>query len=429
MKTVLQSLALLVVFLLPVGLSDCLGCSMCKVTIKGHTYLGNNEDSWRSGSRIWFENGKPGKLGCVYVGYNEMPQGGMNEAGLAFDGLTTLPKPIRNDPQKKEINNPKDFVKEIMQTCKTIADVKRFAIQYNRQKFFNNGEYLFADNTGNYLVMEADTLITGNDDKYLIANFCPSVTSEKQKQSFARYNRGNYFLQNHIDDTSANFCFALTDTMHECRQHIGDGTMYSFVADLTKRDLTLYFYHDFQHPITFSLKSELAKGDHVLQMPGIFPTNTEYQKFLSYKIPQNNATMLSFVLMGSGLFAFSALFFIISFFQKNKGESQGDIDKKIKLVLSIVSLVLVYYAFVLLKHEEIFYFPAPYSGFVFSMVDIAAYIPFLLLASIIPLLTWNVKALKGASWGVFAKSLFVLNNIFYLTFISLFFYWGLYSVF
>jgi hypothetical protein len=112
---------------------NCFACSICKVTINGHTYLGNNEDSRRMGSRIWFESNRAGKHGCFYVGYGVLPQGGMNEAGLAFDGLATLPKPIRNNSQKK-ISNPSDFLKEMMQSCKTVDDVKSIAAQYNRQK-------------------------------------------------------------------------------------------------------------------------------------------------------------------------------------------------------------------------------------------------------------------------------------------------------
>ena len=235
-------------------------CSMCKVTINGRTYVGSNEDSWRTNSRIWFEKGLQNGLGSVYVGFGDLPQGGMNEAGLVFDGLTTLPKQIKNDPTKKEISSPKDFLKEIMQTCKSVDDVKRFASQYNRQKFYNNGVLVFVDRTGKYLVMESDTLIIGSDDKYLIANFCPSNTSEEEKLTWDRYRRGRMFLDNHKADTSSNFCFALTDTMHECRERIGDGTMYSFIADLDKGDFTVCFYHDFKHPITFNLKQELVKG-------------------------------------------------------------------------------------------------------------------------------------------------------------------------
>jgi len=51
--------------------ADSHACSMCKVTINGRTYLGNNEDSWRMGSTVWFENGGEGKLGAVYFGYSD----------------------------------------------------------------------------------------------------------------------------------------------------------------------------------------------------------------------------------------------------------------------------------------------------------------------------------------------------------------------
>jgi hypothetical protein len=429
MKIILHALTFVLTFILPVGVSDCIACSMCKVTINGHTYLGNNEDSWRMGSRIWFENSKPGKLGCVYVGYGEQPQGGMNEAGLAFDGLATLPKPIRNDPQKKEISNPTDFLKEIMQTCKTVADVKRFAVQYNRQKFFNNGECLFADRAGNYLVMEADTLVSGNDTKYLIANFCPSITSEEEKLTWDRYRKGRLFLNNHANDTASNFCFALTDTMHQCSRRLGDGTMYSFIADLDKGDFTLCFYHDFRHPITFNLQQELAKGNHLLQMASIFPTNAEYLEFLNFRTPRNNTAMLFFLFVGGGLFAFSSLFFFVSFFLKKGLSVQEKANKNIKLLVAVISLLLLYYITVLYQHEAVYYSPAPYKDVRFSMGNIAAYLPFLLLVLIFPLIRLNLQIFRSSSWGFFSKSLFVLNNLFYLAFTALFFYWGFYSIF
>ncbi len=355
---------------------------MCKVTINGHTYVGNNEDSWRMGSRIWFESSKQGKLGCVFVGYDGHPQGGMNEAGLAFDGLAVYPKPIRNEPRKKEVSNATEFLKQIMQSCRTVEDVKRFAVQYNRQKFFNNGEHMFVDRAGNYVVMEPDTLISGNDDKYLLANFCPSLTSEEEKlKSWDRYKRGKMFLDNHASDTNPNFGFALTDTMHECRERIGGGTMYSYVADLDKGDFTLFFYHDFKRPITFNLQQELAKGDHELKMASIFPPNQEYLTFINTKTPRNNTSLLLFLFSGGGLFAFSSIFFFVSLLWKRSKllhEIQG---RNAKLLLVVVSAMMLYYMTVLYKDEGIFFASAPFKNFQFSLHDITAYIPFLLLVS------------------------------------------------
>ncbi len=431
MKTATPFLAFLLnLFLLITSLSS-FACSMCKVTINGRTYLGNNEDSWRMGSRIWFENGHNGKLGSVYVGYgNNFPQGGMNEAGLAFDGLTTYPKPVKPGPAKKSILNPLDFVKEIMQTCKTVEDVRRYAIQYNRQQSFNNGEYLFADRYGNYLVMESDTILIGNDDKYIIANFCPSITPDNEKLKWDRYKRGSLFLSNHLNDTSENYCLALVDTMHECRKKLGDGTMYSFVADLQQGSFTLYFYHDYKHQVKFNLKEELAKGDHVLEMPALFPANNEFEKLKDYKTPQNDTAILSFLFFSGVLFAVSAVFFLVSYFAKGKHSAAiSNPSSNIKLLLFSMNVMLLYYVIALVQNQAIFYFPAPYRDYQFSMLNIAAYIPFLMLILIVPISKMNIKLFKDSNWRIAAKWLFTLNSLTYITLLILFAYWGLYNIF
>ena len=292
------------VFLTTLLQVESFACSMCKVTINGHTYLGNNEDSWRIGSRVWFENKTLENFGTVYVGYSDnFPQGGLNEAGLAFDGLTIFHKALNLDPTKTTETNPNKFIREIMQNCTTVEDVRNYAIKFNRP--FNGGVLFFAEKFGKYLVMEPDTMTIGNDAKYIIANFCPSTTSDKKKLNFERYKRGNDFLLNHTNDTSSNYCLALVDTMHESRNKIGDGTMYSFIADLEEGNFSLYFYHDFKHDKEFNLKTELAKGNHSFEMLDIFPPNTNYKKLLDFKTPQNNGTMRLFLICCEALFSFS----------------------------------------------------------------------------------------------------------------------------
>ena len=115
-----QLSVLLAALLLMSGL-NAFACSMCKVTINGKTYLGNNEDSWRTGSRISFVNAPVGKLGALYMSYGDMfAQGGMNEAGLAFDGLTIYKKNIKIDPSKQNVTNFSEFVRGIMQNLSLI---------------------------------------------------------------------------------------------------------------------------------------------------------------------------------------------------------------------------------------------------------------------------------------------------------------------
>ena|SRR5215217_4601794 len=95
----------------------------------------------------------------------------------------------------------------------------------------------------------------------------------------------------------------------------------------------------------------------------------------------------------------------------------------------VLSLILIYYMFALASEINIFYFPAPYKDYKFSMLDIAAYIPFLILFIIIPLLLINRKVFIENAWPNISKWLFAFNNVVYLTLIVLFSYWGLYNVF
>lgn len=427
MKVILQFFtAALLTMLLQI---ESFACSMCKVTINGRTYLGNNEDSWRIGSRVWFENKTFGNFGAVYVGYGDnFPQGGMNEARLAFDGLTIYPKSLNLDPSKTTETNSNKFIREIMQNCTTVEDVRNYAIKFNRP--FNGGVVLFADKFGKYLVMEPDTMTIGNDAKYIIANFCPTTTSDKQKLNFERYKRGNDFLLNHTNDTSSNYCLALVDTMHESRNKIDDGTMYSFIADLEEGNFSLYFYHDFKHNREFNLKTELAKGNHSFEMLDIFPPNADYKKLVDFKTPQNNVALRLFLIFCEVLFSFSSLFFLVTFLRNRKSLPQvNSVNPKIKILLFVVSAILLYYVNVLSNNQAIFYFPSPYHDWRFSMLNIAAYIPFLMLILIVPLIVQNIKVLKTTAWTTFSKYLFTLNSLTYLALIFLFTYWKLYNIF
>ncbi len=426
----LRIFVVLLIAFMPMLSHNSVACSMCKVTINGKTYLGNNEDSWKTGSRITFVNAPPGKLGALYVSYSDFfAQGGMNEAGLAFDGLTIYKANIKVDPSKKNVTNFRTFVRDIMQNCKTVEDVREYASQYNRHGI-SNGELFFADKSGHYLIMEPDTVIIGNDDKYIIANFCPSVTPENKRLDWDRYRRGREYINKHQSGTPKNYCLALVDTMHECREKMGDGTMYSSVADLEKGDFSLYFYHDYSKEVKFNLKQELAKGDHTIEIASLFPTNAEYERLANYKVPQNDKRVFLFLLFCGGIFGFSAIYFLISYLVSLKTTDRiQDSYIGFKLMLFAISIPMLYYMFILTRNPAIFYSKAPYQDIQFSLKNIAAYLPFVLLLLIVPFLRINFKVFGQKTWRMPSKLLLTLNNVVYLTLIFFFIYWGFYDVF
>ena len=115
------------------------------------------------------------------------------------------------------------------------------------------------------------------------------------------------------------------------------------------------------------------------------------------------------------LFLFSFPYFLFSYFRNRKGKYS-----LYKLFLSVLSVCLSYYMFALATEMGIFYFPSPYRNYKFGFIDVASYLPFLLLLLIIPLLLLNRKIVKDNLWKMFSGFLFTVNNAAYLILIVLF---------
>lgn len=407
-------------------------CSMYKITINGKCIVGTNFDAYYLTPNIWFENATNSKTyGAGFSGGREdgingiAPQSGMNTEGLTFSRLAS-PTPetgIATSKNKKQITNPTLYLKDILHNCKNVDEVKEYISKYDFSYFLQD-VFIYIDKSGKYLVVEPYTMTIGKDAKYVLSNFCPSVTTDKYANNLERYHNGVEFLKNKIDTTLA-FTTALIDTMHVCRKKVGDGTLLSSIWDLNQGMITMYFYHDFKHFVQFNLNDELNKGDHKLDITKLFPPNAEFEKLTSYKIPQNSKAIMSFFIFCFGLFAFSGFYFFICYLRKKKSNTFSNQ----KILLATLCAALIYYLIVLATNRYIFYFPSPYKDYKFSHLNIAAYIPFLTILILIPLIITNWKLLKEKTWNFFSKLLFTVNNVAFLVLVMLFTYWGLYNIF
>jgi hypothetical protein len=417
---------LLAAFISLLNFAPAFSCSSYKVTVAGKTMVGSNYDAWFTGPRIWFETkgygaqfsgGRPdGKFGYA-------PQTGMNEFGLAFVSLATATPANGTAPVgKKQITSRTLYLKDILHTCKTVGEVKAYVEQYDHS-LLSGDVFLYVDSSGRYLVVEPYTTTPGNDAKYVLANFCPSVVTDFGAITQPRYINGAAFLKDKID-TSLAFCRALSDTMHVCRSKHGDGTLLTSILDLNNGITNLYFYHNYERRVTFNLATELARGDHFLEIPSLFPPNEEFQELVDFKTPHNTSMLNSFLWICVGLFIVSALFYGISYFNKRAVTKFA----YVKLLLVPLSLLMAFYMLVLLRTENIYYFPAPYIDSSFAIISMTSYIPFLILLLMIPLLVLNLKLFRQPLWGLPVKWVFTLNNTFYLGLVMLFTYWGFYSL-
>jgi hypothetical protein len=205
---------------------------------------------------------------------------------------------------------------------------------------------------------------------------------------------------------------------------IGDGTLLSSNWDLKNGIVTLYFYHNYNNAVQFNLKDELAKGEHFFEIAKLFPPNIEFQNLLSYKTPVTTKLLNLLFLSCGVLFSFTSLFYLINYFITKKKTSNANL----KLLFIPLGLTMAFYMYSLFTHIGIFYNQAPYKDYKFTIQNIVAYVPFLILLLIIPLGIYNWRIFKSSNWSVFSKLLLTANIFTYIVLICWFFYWGLYSV-
>lgn len=246
------------------------GCSMIKLTKNGKTIVGNNEDWFNPNTRVWFENRKGGGYGAMYVGFDNLfPQGGMNEAGLVFDGFGQSFRAVTDTIGKLKISS-RNISKKIMQECGTVEEVKNLLNQYNRS-FWSSSVLRFIDKTGKYLYVDGDSLIIGENAIFVQTNVRPY-----EKKNCWRLKKATQLVEN-SSEANVDYCASVMDSVHQAG-NLG-GTVYTTIYDLNEGKVHLYYFYDYKNVITFNLKEELLKGDRIINMPELFPKNEIGQKF------------------------------------------------------------------------------------------------------------------------------------------------------
>jgi hypothetical protein len=408
---------------------DSIACSGYKISIGNRTFFGSNHDAWFITPHIWFENTTSGKYGAAFTGARfdgengYAPQSGMNEMGLAFERLASYhPKQV-GFTNRKSIYNPTNYLKDILHTCKTVEEVQKYISKYD-QSYFIEDVFIYVDKSGKYLIVEPYNLTIGNDPTYVIANFCPSITPEQNAKKLDRYRNGVAFIKSGFD-TTLKYCTDLLDTMHVCRNKIGDGTLISSIWDLNNGTVNLYFYHDFKTTVQFNLSEELKKGDHIIAVETLFPYNPEFEKLRLFKTPKDSILIGVFIVASAAFFLLTSVFFLFQYFRKKQNKRYS----YIQLLLFPIGLILFYYMIVLSGSVKVFYFPAPYKDPTNVFVSLTSYIPFLLLLLILPFSVINYRLLNNNSWSYLDLWLFTINNLIYIILIGLFFYWRFYDIF
>ena len=413
-----------------VSISNSHACSMYKVTSNGKTMVGCNEDAWRTTPHIWFEPANADRpIGATFTGSRVIgpnlyaPQSGMNEKGLAYSRLASY-HPVSMDELPADIltiERPDHFLKDVLHHCSTVEKVQAYVSRYDRSLYIDD-VFIYVDRSGKYLVVEPYKAYIDSNDAYVLANFCPSITSENAARMQDRYRNGREFVAQHGIEASLAYCRQMSDTMHVCRSKVGDGTLLTSIWDTDEQKVHLYFYHNYENKVTFDLPSELAKGDHTFAMQDLFPPSEEFTHLEQYVTPFNTPSIRIGLAIAGVLIALLSCLLAFLLFFRNKDSKQP----KSLWIWIVLGLAFSYYAFILATNIGIYYFPSPYDTPMSTLVSTFSYYPFGLILLFPFLVFIHFKWIKNLLIPSSTKWITGFLNGFYLLMLLSFFYWGLF---
>jgi hypothetical protein len=243
------------------------GCTIFVASRGGVVLAGNNEDNaagFNPDTRIWFHPPKPGCYGMMFLGYaDRVPQGGMNDHGLFFDGAT-LPNGsqclfgdasgktaiLELTPQKPSTHSKDEgiqLIDQMMGGCATVEEA--LALLESR---------LHADGV-------RFNVVRGNGDFQIATNFQQSITSG-EKVTCKRFQAATKMLSGNAPLTVDLFRSILKATHQEGKVK----TFYSNVCDLKNGVIYLYDRANFDRAVELRLSEELQKGERDLRLSDLF---------------------------------------------------------------------------------------------------------------------------------------------------------------
>ncbi len=136
----------------------------------GKIYVANNEDYWYDvDAYIQIEPKSKNKLARLWYGWNNFAQGGINEAGLFFDGAVT--------PLQQKIKGAKKYKgnlgNELLAKCKTVEEALEFL--KNNKIGLPDAHMMLGDASGNAVVLEwidgIEKIISIENNQLIMTNF------------------------------------------------------------------------------------------------------------------------------------------------------------------------------------------------------------------------------------------------------------------
>lgn len=256
---------LLFLFIIPV--TRVFACLILFITDGKTVLVANHEDWYARDAEVTFIPGEEKKYGMLYFDFasEKTAQGGINTAGLFFDGTRTPFAPYQENDSKKDC---KCYIwKKILEECATVGEAIEYVKKYKITEI-EDVHILFADKEGNSAVVgvyDGKLLIhKRNGNHQLLTNFNLADPSYGDEPPCPRFATAEKMLASDSSATIENMEKILSKTHQE------ELTVYSNICNLTTGEVYIYNRTDFTKKVKLNILSELKKGKHSYSIPSLF---------------------------------------------------------------------------------------------------------------------------------------------------------------
>lgn len=260
----------LIIIILSVCVLSSKALNACSIVyyvdkISGKIYVANNEDYWlNTKAYIQIEPHSKNKLAKLWYGWDDFAQGGINSAGLFFDGAVT---PKLNDSKKyKKIKG--NLGDRILAHCRTVDDA--LALLEKEKIALGNAHMVLGDATGNAVVVEwinGERKLIHIKDGYLIATNFLLSDPEKGNYPCYRYKSIEERIKKlRLQDTEAdmrsfgNVVGGAVQLPQQDTSGKSGGTLYTSFINITDMEFGLIYKLDNNKITRLNLKEEFEKG-------------------------------------------------------------------------------------------------------------------------------------------------------------------------
>src|SRR5262245_48493894 len=292
----LRSLPLVLAFLAAAGTPGS-ACTVYRAFDGRVAMAGSNEDWADPNTQLWFVPATKDTYGIVYFGFGRgeyppggvsrhelripdggitkikpedlygLPQGGMNDQGLFFDGASTEVIKAPPAPGKKAYDGRLEDL--ILRKCATVEEALKLLDMYAFHSV--QGQWMFADRTGDSVIIEAGDVIVRKKGHYqVMTNFLQSKI-ESANVTCPRFKLVSQSLAER-KDLSVDLVRSLLKATSQ------ESTVYSTIFDLTHGEVHVHHRRDFDRTVKINLKEELAKGERVLKIASLFQPEGELRR-------------------------------------------------------------------------------------------------------------------------------------------------------